>query len=70
MLTGTITELHERGIGVIEGEDGKMYGFRRHDLRDCWFHDLVVGATVTFEPRTGTRALDATDVRTERGRTP
>jgi cold shock CspA family protein len=65
-VTGTVTELHEsRGTGIIQGADGKMYAFRRYDLRDCWFHDLAVGSAVTFEPRTGMRALDATDVRRE-----
>jgi hypothetical protein len=67
IVTGNITELHAaRATGVIEGEDGKLYGFRGRDLRDCWFHDLVVGAIVTFEPLTGHRALDATDVRIRR----
>jgi len=66
-VVGSITELHAaRATGVIKGEDGKLYAFRGRDLRDCWFHDLVVGATVTFEPLTGMRALDATDVRTHR----
>jgi hypothetical protein len=67
VVTGTITELHAaRATGVIQGEDGKLYGFRGRDLRDCWFHDLAVGGIVTFEPLTGQRALDATDVRTRR----
>jgi cold shock CspA family protein len=65
-VTGIVAELHEsRGTGVIQGADGKMYAFRRYDLRDCWFHDLVVGSPVTFEARTGMRALDATEVRRE-----
>jgi hypothetical protein len=67
IVTGRITELHAaRAIGVIEDEDGKLYAFRGRDLRDCWFHDLAVGTVVSFEPLTGVRALDATDVRTRR----
>jgi cold shock CspA family protein len=65
-MIGKLTELHAaQGTGFIAGEDGKLYTFRRRDLRDCWFHDLVVGTPVTFEPLTGTRVLDATDVRTQ-----
>jgi cold shock CspA family protein len=32
-------------------------------VRDCWFHDLSEGANVTFQAKTGPRALEATDVR-------
>ena len=66
-MVGSITELHAaRATGAIKGEDGKLYTFRGRDLRDCWFHDLIIGATVTFEPLTGMRALDATEVRIKR----
>lgn len=66
-MTGTITELHTaRGTGIVEGEDGKMYSFRRHDLRDCWFHELAVGTTVTFVPGTGRHSLDAAGVQPRR----
>ena len=60
-MTGTITQLHQdRGTGSLVGEDGKVYSFRRHDLRDVWFHELTEGTPVTFEP---TRQLSAGDVR-------
>jgi hypothetical protein len=63
-MTGTITQLHrDRGTGLLLGGDGKTYMFRRGDVRDVWFHDLLEGATVTFalaEPR---RPLEATGIR-------
>ena len=63
-VTGTILQLHrDRGTGSVRGDDGKTYAFRRNAVRDCWFHDLTEGAAVTFEPGSGARALDATDVR-------
>jgi cold shock CspA family protein len=63
-MTGTITEMHrDRGVGSLLGEDGKTYSFRRNDVRDGWFHDLIEGAEVTFEMGTGLRALQATLVR-------
>jgi cold shock CspA family protein len=66
-MTGTITELHAmRGTGFVEGDDGKTYLFRRHDLRDCWFHELTVGTKVTFVPGTGMRSLDAAELRPQR----
>lgn len=66
-MTGTITELHRaRGTGFVRGEDGKMYLFRRHDLRDCWFHDLTEGAAVTFEPHNNTLGLYATSLTVSR----
>ena len=67
-MTGTITEVQrDRGTGALRGEDGKTYSFRRSDVRDCSFHDLSAGASITFEPRTGARALEATMVRLARG---
>lgn len=63
-MTGTILQLQrDRGTGAVRGEDGKTYSFRRNAVRDCWFHELSEGAAVTFEPGTGTRSLDATQVR-------
>ncbi len=63
-MTGTITHVQrDRGTGSLRGEDGKTYSFRRHVVRDCWFHDLTEGATVTFEPGKTPRDLDATLVR-------
>jgi hypothetical protein len=60
-VTGTITQLHrDRGVGTILGDDRKSYTFRRSDVRDVWFHDLMEGATVAFEPGTH---LSATRVR-------
>ena len=47
----------------MRGEDGKTYSFRRNAVRDCWFHELTEGAAVTFEPGSGARSLDATEVR-------
>ena len=50
-MTGTITQLQrDRGTGSLLGEDGKTYAFRRSDLRDVWFHDLMEGTPITFEP--------------------
>jgi hypothetical protein len=50
-VTGIITQLHrDRGVGTLLGDDQKSYTFRRHDVRDVWFHDLTEGATVGFEP--------------------
>jgi hypothetical protein len=48
-VTGRITQLR-RDHGTVLGQDGKCYTFRRHDVRDVWFHDLTEGATVAFEP--------------------
>jgi cold shock CspA family protein len=63
-MTGTITQLQrDRGFGSVVGEDGKTYFFRRNAVRDCWFHDLSEGASVTFEPGKAPRELDATLVR-------
>jgi hypothetical protein len=46
-VTGTITHLHQnRGVGMLLGDDGKSYTFRR---RDVWFHELTEGVTVSFE---------------------
>ena len=60
-MTGTITHVQrDRGTGSLRGEDGKTYSFRRHVVRDCWFHDLTEGATVAFEPD---KNLSATRVR-------
>jgi hypothetical protein len=58
-VTGTIAQLR-RDHGTLLGEDGKCYTFRRHDVRDAWFHDLKEGATVAFEPD---KHLAATRVR-------
>ena len=70
-MTGTIVHVQrDRGTGSLKGEDGKMYSFRRADVRDCWFHDLSEGARVTFQAKTGPRALEATDVRLAREGTP
>jgi hypothetical protein len=50
-MTGTITQLHrDRGVGTLLGEDAKSYTFRRGDVRAGWFHDLMEGATVAFQP--------------------
>jgi cold shock CspA family protein len=50
-VTGTITRLDQgRGVGTLLGEDGKHYMFRRSDVRDAWFHELIEGATVAFDP--------------------
>jgi cold shock CspA family protein len=66
-MTGTISHVQlDRGVGSIRGADGRIYSFRRSDVRDCWLHDLTEGASVTFEARTGNRALEATGVRLDR----
>jgi hypothetical protein len=49
-MTGTITQLHDRGVGTLLGEDHKYYTFRRSDVREVWFHELTEGELVTFEP--------------------
>jgi cold shock CspA family protein len=50
-VTGTITHLHQnRGVGMLLGDDGKSYTFRRSDVREVWFHELTEGGTVSFEP--------------------
>ena len=50
-MDGTITDLErDRGIGHVLGADGKTYFFHRGMLQDVWFHELSVGAAVTFEP--------------------
>ena len=60
-MTGTITQLHrDRGVGTLLGSDAKSYTFRRSDVREGWFHDLVEGATVAFQPD---KNLSATRVR-------
>ena len=61
-MSGTITQLaHDRGTGSLVGENGKTYLFRRRSLSNCWFHELSVGAAVTFE-ESGER-LEANAVR-------
>jgi len=60
-VTGTITQLRrDRGVGTLLGEDSKSYTFRRGDVREVWFHDLLEGAPVAFEPG---KNLSATQVR-------
>jgi hypothetical protein len=60
-VTGTITQLQrDRGVGTLLGADSKRYTFRRSDVRDVWFHELMEGATVAFEPA---KDLSATRVR-------
>jgi cold shock CspA family protein len=50
-MTGTIARLQrDQGTGVVLGDDGKTYLFRRTDLKNVWFHDLKDGIAVTFEP--------------------
>jgi hypothetical protein len=50
-VTGTITRVEpDRGMGTLLGADGKHYIFRRRDMCNGWFHDLKVGASVSFEP--------------------
>ena len=67
-MTGSIAQLQrERGTGSLVGEDGKMYSFRRSDLRDAWFHELTPGAKVTFEPGTPPRNLTACQIHLVRG---
>ena len=57
-MTGTITQLQQnRGVGTLLGADGKRYTFRRIDVRDVWFHDLVEGATVAFDPEKNLTAI-------------
>lgn len=63
-MTGTITQLQrDRGVASLRGEDGKTYVFRRGAVRDGWFHDLSVGATVTFDAGQPPKTLEATLVR-------
>jgi cold shock CspA family protein len=63
-MTGTITQLQrDRGVASIRGEDGKTYVFRRGAVRDGWFHDLSIGATVTFDAAEPPKTLEATLVR-------
>jgi hypothetical protein len=60
-MTGTITQLErDRGVGTLLGDDHKSYTFRRRDVREVWFHDLLKGATVAFDPG---KHLSATRVR-------
>ena len=47
-------------MGTLLGEDSKSYTFRRGDVREVWFHDLLEGAPVAFEPG---KNLSATQVR-------
>ena len=57
-MTGTITQLQQnRGVGALLGDDGKRYTFRRIDVRDVWFHDLVEGATVAFDAEKNLTAI-------------
>jgi hypothetical protein len=50
-MTGIIAEIRrDHGTGTVLGTDGKRYMFHRRDLRDIWFHELVEGTTVAFEP--------------------
>jgi len=68
-MTGTITQLQrDRGTGSLVGEDGTIYTFRRRDVRDGWFHDLLEGETVTFDAGKPPRQLEATLVRRVRHR--
>jgi hypothetical protein len=60
-VTGTIMHLRrDQGTGTLLGADGKRYMFHRRDLRDVWFHELIEGVTVAFEPG---KDLSATSVR-------
>ena len=60
-MTGTITHLYlSRGVGTLLAEDGKLYTFRRSDVREGWFHDLTEGGRVVFDPA---KNLSATHVR-------
>jgi hypothetical protein len=50
-MTGIIAQLQRvQGSGTVLRADGKPYMFHRRDLRDVWFHELIEGATVAFEP--------------------
>ena len=63
-MIGTITQLERtRGSGVITGEDGKHYFFRRSAVHDVWFHELREGETVTFEAAKDQSGLHAKLVR-------
>lgn len=49
-MNGTITQLaSDRGTGALVGSDDKTYALRRQALKNCWFHELSVGAVVTFQ---------------------
>lgn len=57
-MTGTITHLQgTRGVGTLLGDDGKRYTFRRMDVRDVWFHELVEGSRVAFDPEKNLTAI-------------
>lgn len=50
-MTGTIAQLQrDHSTGVVIGDDGKTYLFRRTSLKNVWFHDLQDGMAVAFEP--------------------
>jgi len=69
-MTGRVVELNvNQGSGALRGEDGRTYSFRRKDLRDCWYHDLTIGVSVTFELHSERRPLDAINVRLARDHT-
>jgi hypothetical protein len=66
-MIGTITQLHrDRGVGTLFGVDAKNYTFRRGDVREVWFHDLVEGATVAFDPEKNLTAIHVRPVRPSR----
>ncbi len=49
-MNGTITQLApDRGTGALIGADDKTYALHRQALKNCWFHELSVGAVVTFQ---------------------
>jgi hypothetical protein len=49
-MHGTITQLtSDRGTGALVGTDDKTYALHRQVLKNCWFHELSVGAAVTFQ---------------------
>jgi cold shock CspA family protein len=63
-MMGRITRLQrDHGVGALCGEDGKMYSFRRNDVRGGWFHDLLEGANVSFEAAQAPKHLEATRVK-------
>jgi cold shock CspA family protein len=66
-MTGQITRLQrDHGVGALRGEDGKTYSFHRNDVRGGWFHDLLEGASVSFEAAQAPKHLEATRVRSAR----
>ena len=63
-MTGQITRLQrDHGVGALRGEDGKTYSFHRNDVRGGWFHDLLEGASVSFEAAQAPKQLEAIHVR-------